>query len=1000
MSDVFDFKNQVKADAKVTLTGMLTQLGINVAITIGVAFAFSILRPHNSNVYARTIKYSAESKRPPKLGQGLLDWLAIIRLTDEQLLEKIGYDALVFIQFVRLLLRMFFYMTVVGILVIIPVNIVGTLRSNDGDAPGGEIRLLSVADLDNDDRWYWAHVGVTWIFSTLIYYMLFSQYKSVVALRRKYFESEEYRRSIHSHTVMVLNVPHLKSDSDLAELVRRMNPPYPVQQAYMGRKVGKLPELIEKHEEAVRNLESQLAKYLKGPNKFAKKRPTCKVNGRCCGGVKVDGIDHYTKEMQELEREIETARDSISENKMTNYGFVSFASMPQAHAVAKRLESSLPIKLNSANPPQFFLAPTPKDIIWKNVSLNPHARRTKRWIGNIFFIAFCFVWIFPMLAISALAHVKVIKDRIPALKPFFKKNPFIESVIEASLAPLLMAIFLLLLPLFLRFLSRQQGALTKTSCNYDVLRKLYTFFIVSNLIYVTLFQTFLDIYATIRDKVNNNEFQAGTLIDIFRESKILDDTAKSLTKVSSFWINYISLRGLSVVLDLMQVFALVIIWLKKRLTNPTPRELREATRPLYFDYPMYYNLSLFYMTIGLLYSVIAPLVLPFCVAYFSLNYIVQRYQVLYVCQTKIETGGAMWRVIFNRFLMSIILFQLVMIGLMNLKGASLQSLVLAPLPILTILLKLICWRTFDSKCKYYSGSGDLMDGSGAHMDMGSTKNKDKLYRRFGHPALSTDLPTPMVHSNVNHMLSQVYSGRLDEKTEKRQTGISRLPTTRRLTLLKNGSQTMRFQTVDTSELAYDDSRDGINGYYKDDDDYSEWNEGKSVAPSVYSMGRQVPANDLYRNEFEPRRGPPLPMNPQQGVEAYEMSSYPINPSSDAISYYYEDRDDVRLVERSGTSEYFNHHNHSQSTMRNYDNLPVRQYTTDGYSDMSHQYGSNASAQAAMDYGYETSPQEHDRAYAALMARQQYQHQQYPPRNERGGYEDGSSYYHHPNTRRF
>ena len=43
----------------------------------------------------------------------------------------------------------------------------------------------------------------------------------------------------------------------------------------------------------------------------------------------------------------------------------------------------------------------------------------------------------------------------------------------------------------------------------------------------------------------------------------------------------------------------------------------------------------------------------------------------------------------------------------------------------------------------------------------SDEKKGRLARRFGHPALHAPLITPMVHKRVEHLLPQVYSGRLD-----------------------------------------------------------------------------------------------------------------------------------------------------------------------------------------------------------------------------------------------
>ena len=70
--------------------------------------------------------------------------------------------------------------------------------------------------------------------------------------------------------------------------------PYPATSVHIGRRVGRLPELIEFHNDAVRELEKYLVRYLKG-GKIGSKRPTITKGGFCgIGGKKYDAIDFFT----------------------------------------------------------------------------------------------------------------------------------------------------------------------------------------------------------------------------------------------------------------------------------------------------------------------------------------------------------------------------------------------------------------------------------------------------------------------------------------------------------------------------------------------------------------------------------------------------------------------------------------------------------------------------------------------------------------------------------
>lgn len=114
----------------------------------------------------------------------------------------------------------------------------------------------------------------------------------MIALRRRYFCSGTYQGSMHSRTLLVIDVPRpSRTDQGLAELATRLKPDtIHYAQAHIGRDMGELPELLEQHEYAVKRLEKYLAVYLKNPKKLPEKRPTCKPKTK---GHKVDAIDYY-----------------------------------------------------------------------------------------------------------------------------------------------------------------------------------------------------------------------------------------------------------------------------------------------------------------------------------------------------------------------------------------------------------------------------------------------------------------------------------------------------------------------------------------------------------------------------------------------------------------------------------------------------------------------------------------------------------------------------------
>lgn len=204
---------------------------------------------------------------------------------------------------------------------------------------------------------------------TFVYF----HWKQMIKLRYQFFRSDEYIQSFYARTLMVTKVPkQLQSDEGLRSLFASLQIPYPTTSVHIGRRVGRLPELIKYHNDAVCELEQVLVTYLRG-GKIGKKRPTITKGGFLgIGGQKMDAIDFYSNKLQNTERAIEDWRMKIDTRKAEPYGFASMAAVPYAHIVAKMLRG----KRKQGTIIQ--LAPNPKDIVRHPSSpflLSPHIFR-------------------------------------------------------------------------------------------------------------------------------------------------------------------------------------------------------------------------------------------------------------------------------------------------------------------------------------------------------------------------------------------------------------------------------------------------------------------------------------------------------------------------------------------------------------------------------------------------------------------------------------------------
>jgi hypothetical protein len=108
----------------------------------------------------------------------------------------------------------------------------------------------------------------------------------------------------------------------------------------------------------------------------------------------------------------------------------------------------------------------------------------------------------------------------------------------------------------------------------------------------------------------------------------VNQLAMNLASVSNFWIATETTKALGITMDLAQLVPLLTITIRKLITRPSPRQLQELAKPPEFGYPQNYNLLLFFFTVGLVFSVMSPLILPFTLAYFLIATMTFRYLLL------------------------------------------------------------------------------------------------------------------------------------------------------------------------------------------------------------------------------------------------------------------------------------------------------------------------------------------------------------------------------------
>jgi hypothetical protein len=179
-------------------TGIWTALGTSIGFTAAIAIAFSLLRPYNQGVYAPKLKHADEKHAPPPIGKKLWSWVTPLWRTKEQdLVGYVGLDATVFLRFTRMCRNLFLVLSVIGCGILIPVHISKSLSKDNSEW----LSWITPANVWADAQW--AQVVVAYLINLTVCGFLWWNYRKVLQLRRRYFESEEYQNSLHARTLMV-----------------------------------------------------------------------------------------------------------------------------------------------------------------------------------------------------------------------------------------------------------------------------------------------------------------------------------------------------------------------------------------------------------------------------------------------------------------------------------------------------------------------------------------------------------------------------------------------------------------------------------------------------------------------------------------------------------------------------------------------------------------------------------------------------------------------------
>ncbi|KAG0357759.1 hypothetical protein BC939DRAFT_439410 [Gamsiella multidivaricata] len=610
----------------ISIKAFTSSLLFNGAIGIGVFVAFCIVRHWSKKIYQPRTYLVTKDIRSPELPPGIFSWItASFKVKDTELLEKVGLDAYMFLRFLRMSAMFFGGCCVLSMPILIPLNM------GDGIIKPGEGGLASMNIGNVKDSWrLWFHLTLTYIFTLAAILLLWREMREYTRRRHAYLMSEKHTKTPQSTTILITAIPKgLNTEEALYNIFNRF--PGGVSKIWLNRHPENLTKLCKERDKVVKHLEMAEYNYIrsaygkkskKDPEIKEPQRPIGKTSTIPCLGDKVDLVEFYAERLCQLNQQIQQAQQSGSVESL-NSAFIQFRSQFAAHSAVQTVVHPTPFRMTP-----MYAEISPLDVVWDNMDLNTLVRKGRSMVILVSSTVMILLWTIPTIVISSLATMSDIVNVFSFLS-FLEDLPSgVLGVVQGVLPPLLLAGLMALLPFLLTIMAKYEGHVQYSSISLSVMAK-YFFFLVIN---VLLISTLSGGVLKTLNELNKEGFNFKSLISRFSEK---------LPNASTFFITYVLLRGFTgPALELLQIVPLLLNFMFTQLLAKSPRQIWGVQGSLEsVNYGTLFPPQTLMFCIGILYSTIAPLILPFVAFYFTMFYFVYRHQFLYVYHQPIETGG-------------------------------------------------------------------------------------------------------------------------------------------------------------------------------------------------------------------------------------------------------------------------------------------------------------------------------------------------------------------------
>ncbi|KAH3683321.1 hypothetical protein WICPIJ_005702 [Wickerhamomyces pijperi] len=661
------------------VTNTSTQQVTTALVTHGVIFSvfvivFILLRLKFKRIYQPKSSFDIinDEKKPEPLPSGIWQWLMpLLKKSDNFVIRQAGLDGYFFLRYLAVAAGLFFFAMLLTFPILLPIN----AANGSGNTGLDQFSFSNVAIRGR----YYSHAILSIVFFSVVLYVIYRELTYYTSIRQAVLSSPRYGQKLSSRVVLFQSVPDqyldeiefaklfddvkkvwiARSNSGVAAKVKeRDDLAFKLEAAEnsllkMAVK-AKLKEEEKEYKEKIKNGEpvdstdapteenihigpADIEKYVP-----EKKRPQHRL--KFLIGKKVDTINYALEQLPILNKEVHELQSNHKDAKPMNSIFVEFGSQYSAQLAYQSTAHHTALTLGPK-----YIGIEPQDIIWLNMRMFWWERLARKFGAMAACIAVLIFWSIPVAFVGLISNLTYLTNKIHGLRFIYHLPDALLGLITSLLPTVLLAVLMMLLPMFIRAMAKVSGAPSYQMVEYYTQQYYFAFQVIQVFLVTTLASSATSVVTQIIQEPTSS-------------LKLLSD---NLPKASNFYISYIILQGLSVSSGaLLQIVTLIVYYLLGAILDSTPRKKYSRFTGLSqlqwgTVFPVFTNLAVITLT----YSIISPFILLFATTAFALLYVAYLYNLTYAFSETPDARGVHYPRALFQTLVGLYLGEVCLLGL-------------------------------------------------------------------------------------------------------------------------------------------------------------------------------------------------------------------------------------------------------------------------------------------------------------------------------------------------